>query len=531
MKRISCLLLAVLMLLLCGCSKAPSERLEELFQTDSTQKVDISETDKPEQTEVVTEVEAEALDRFGLAYQAEFGLHPYACMSLNNRVALSFLYECLFLVTDSFEIEPMLAESYEVTPDGKTTTITLKDGARFTDGSALTAQDVVYSLEQAKGSAYYGSRLSLVLSISATDEKTISLVTDTAYECLPLLLDIPIIKNGSAAEAQPMGTGPYRREGNTLVRVKAHKGERLLIDLPQIELVEAKTATEVRDLFEYEKVNMVRTDPTSSAYASYHSDYELWMGNTSILQYIGYNLNNKVFANYGLRSAITYAIDRERIVSDHMGGFAIPAVLPCSPLTDFYDVKLANSYDYDLDDFKAQLESAVVKDMDGNGVLDLYVQSLGYAEPVSGTMIVCSSSYQRVQAAQDIVSTLNSLGFDLTLKAMEYDDYRTALRYGNYDLYYGEVRLSSNFDLTQFFSYVGSLCYGDLADSTMLNLCQMALVNNGNTYNLYKRLCGRGYITPILFKTHAVYTTRGAVDEPTHYIDWFFAAPVAEETP
>ena len=55
----------------------------------------------------------------------------------------------------------------------------------------------------------------------------------------------------------------------------------------------------------------------------------------------------------------------------------------------------------------------------------------------------------------------------------------------------------------------------------MMNLCSMALVNSGNTYNLFKRVCERGSITPILFKSYALYTTRGAVTEPTHYIDWF----------
>ena len=99
---------------------------------------------------------------------------------------------------------------------------------------------------------------------------------------------------------------------------------------------------------------------------------------------------------------------------------------------------------------------------------------------------------------------------------------------GNFDLYYGEVRLSPNFDLSPFFGATGTLNYGSLSDSTMMNLCSMALVNSGNTYNLYKRVCERGYITPILFKSYALYTTRGAVTEPTHYIDWFLPYTPAE---
>ena len=145
----------------------------------------------------------------------------------------------------------------------------------------------------------------------------------------------------------------------------------------------------------------------------------------------------------------------------------------------------------------------------------------GYSVPVEGTMIVCSSSYIRVQAATEGARMLNDLGFNITVKSMEYTEYKNALLQGNFDLYYGEVRLSPNFDLSPFFGATGTLNYGSLSDSTMMNLCSMALVNSGNTYNLYKRVCERGYITPILFKSYALYTTRGAVTEPTHYIDWF----------
>ena len=105
---------------------------------------------------------------------------------------------------------------------------------------------------------------------------------------------------------------------------------------------------------------------------------------------------------------------------------------------------------------------------------------------------------------------LNSLGFNITVKSMEYSEYKQALLKGNFDLYYGEVRLSPNFDLSPFFGATGTLNYGDLADSTMMNLCSMALVNSGNTYNLsdagdlaaaYLHSCGRDRID-LLVLTH-----------------------------
>ena len=534
-KRLSLLLaLSLLLTALTGCSggkpdfswftsKFTGKTAEETQAEQET----AAETTTPETTAVVTEVFSD-ISSFGLAYQKSYGVHPYNCESLNNRCILSFLYEPLFVVQNgTFEAVPVLAESYDVSDDGLTTTVHLRRGATFSDGSAFTAQDAAYSLSSSRGTVYYGSRLRHVTSIVAQDERTLVLTTDTAYECLPLLLDIPMIKDGSKDEPVPPGTGPYVMDGDTRLVRSANWWQSIapIVDFDEIPLTLVETTAEVRDNFEYENVNMVLTDPNSAAFAGFHNDYELWDEASPIMQYIGYNITSRVFSNYGLRSAITYAIDRDHIATDIMGGFAQAAVLPASPQAPFYDVKLANTYGYSLTKFQQQLENASVEDMDHDGTLDLYVPSLGYAVSVAGTMIVCSSSYQRVEAATEIVNTLNSLGFKLTLKTMELSEYRQALQSGNFDLYYGEIRLSNNFDLSPFFSPSGSMCYGGLDDSVMLNLCNQALANNGNSYNLYKRLCERGYLTPVLFKNLALYTTRGSISHPTDYIDWFLIPP------
>lgn len=591
-KKISFLLALVLLIgTLSGCSghSVDMSWLTDRFKdiTSENGDVDSPASDSSDESSdsapvsPITETSNE-LPNYGLAYQSEYGLDPYNCLSLNNRVILSFLYEPLFAVTDTFAAAPILAEGYDVSGDGMTTTVYLRQDVTFHDGNPLTAQDVVYSISQARGSDYYGSRFYALTGVTASDTHTVVLTTSVAYECLPLLLDIPITRDTSVdaiapsasetdadpdsenapsdsdseglpedttsdssdvpvsgesdaqpeeapAPVQPYGTGPYAYASSTeLVRFDGWWQDTPLVDFPSISLYGASTSADIRDHFEYEDINIVQTDPNSSAYVSFHNDYELWNGTTTIMQYVGYNLTSNVFSNYGLRSAITYAIDRDTLVSG-LSGFATASSLPCSPNAPFYDVRQANSYSYSPTRYYEQLDSASVEDMDGDGILDLYVTSLGYAVPVEGTMIVCSSSYQRVQAASAVVDALNALGFDLTLKSMDYDDFSLALALGNFDLYYGEVRLSSNFDLSPFFRVGGSLAYGALSDSYMSNLCNLALANNGNNYNLYERLCGRGYITPVLFKNYAVYTTRGSVTNPSGYIDWFLPSSGSDD--
>ena len=544
MKRKLAALLALVLAvsLLAGCSQSSLSWLRSKFQTkdetaaagssaaasSSAAAASAAASSAPAGTAIVTET-AQAVTSFGLAYQADYGLHPYNCASLNNRVILSFLYEPLFAVDSTFTAVPVLATGYEVSADGLTTTVHVRSGVKFHDGSDMTAEDAAYSLNISRNSDYYGTRLSRVTSIVAQDDTTLVLTTDTAYESLPLLLDIPIIKNDTVYDANPPGTGPYKLESSQLVRWdKWWQSAAPLTDFSTIALVSADTTSDIRDNFEYGKVNLVVTDPNSAAYVGFHNDYELWMENSTVLQYIGYNLEDGVFTNYGLRAAVTYAVDRSSIVANDLGGFGTAAVLPCSPQTSYYDAKLAADYGFSLTNFYAQLNSAGVKDEDGDGVLDLYFDSLGYSIPVSGTMIVCSTSQSNVAAAQDIVDALNAQGFRLTLEPLEYDAYHAALKAGNFDLYYGEVRLSANFDLSPFFRSGGSLDYGSLADDTLEGLCERALANNGNNYDLYKRICQRGYLTPVLIKSMAVYTTRSAVANPVHYLDWFLPASLGQ---
>ena len=251
----------------------------------------------------------------------------------------------------------------------------------------MTAADAAYSLNISRNSDYYGTRLSRVTSIVAQDDTTLVLTTDTAYECLPLLLDIPIIKDGSVQQTNPPGTGPYTLSGGALVRWDGWwQTTEPLVNFDTIALTESDTASDIRDNFEYGDADLVETDPNSLAYVGFHNDYELWNGTTTILQYIGYNLTAGAFTNYGLRAAVTYAVDRSSIVANDLGGFGTAAVLPCSPQTSYYDAKLAADYGFSLTNFYAQLNSAGVKDEDGDGVLDLYFDSLGYSIPVSGTM-------------------------------------------------------------------------------------------------------------------------------------------------
>ena len=184
MKRLLalCLLLA---LLLCACSAAGQP-------TQATQQ-------PTEETAAAPTETAAAPKTFGLSYLPEHGFNPYTCTATVNRAAFSLLYESLFVVSSHFRAEPLLCESFTASEDGKTYRYTLVSGVSFSDGTPLTAQDAAASLRAAQQSALYSGRLAHMLSVTADDDRTLTVTLDTAYENFSLMLDVPIV---SAATVQ-----------------------------------------------------------------------------------------------------------------------------------------------------------------------------------------------------------------------------------------------------------------------------------------------------------------------------------------
>lgn len=339
MKRLLalCLLLA---LLLCACSAAGQP-------TQATQQ-------PTEETAAAPTETAAAPKTFGLSYLPEHGFNPYTCTATVNRAAFSLLYESLFVVSSHFRAEPLLCESFTASEDGKTYRYTLVSGVSFSDGTPLTAQDAAASLRAAQQSALYSGRLAHMLSVTADDDRTLTVTLDTAYENFSLMLDVPIVSAATVQSSTPLGTGPYYLDGEVLRRSSRWwQTQAPAVTAETIELQAAKTPNDIRDNFEFGSTDLVYCDPNSPAAVGYRCDYEAWEAPTPILHYVGFNLYSGWFTNVALRRAFTYGVDREAMTSAVYNGFAQAATLPCSPASDLYDAQLAAQYAYSATAFQA----------------------------------------------------------------------------------------------------------------------------------------------------------------------------------
>ena len=124
-------------------------------------------------------------------------------------------------------------------------------------------------------------------------------------------------------------------------------------------------------------------------------------------------------------------------------------------------------------------------------------------------------------AAEFIAAEAEKYDIHLIVDAVNERTYLNRLYAGDFDLYLGEARLSPTFDLSPFFNG-GSLCYGFIYSNDLTGMCRDAMENSGNYYNLHSSVMAYGMLCPVLFKSYAVYATRGTISNMYPAIDNVF---------
>ena len=434
-----------------------------------------------------------------MMYYPNVSLNPYQCTDFTNRTMFSLIYQGLFSVDSGYNATPILCGKYYVSENMKQYTFYLEEKATFSDGTRVSIRDVYASYMKAMESNMYKGRFAYVSEITVTQDGGLRIRLTTAFEDLPILLDIPIVKADEVDAPSPLGTGPYRLE--TIPRGKClrrnnqwwcAKQANLLVKNNVIELREAESVNQIRDSFEFSDVSLVRSNPGSDSYADYRCDYELFDCENGEFLYIAWSANSPWYEKTSFRKALTHAIDRDYLVEEYYRGFAHSANLPVSPQSPFYSTQLAARYGYDPEAFAAAVEKS--------GMLGMEIR-----------ILVNKKDTLRLRVGREIKKMLEAAGLKVTLMEYSGSTYQYFLRVWDYDIYIGKTQLSPNMDLSPFFSNWGTLRSGGMSNEALNNMCKEALANRGNYYNLHEQVMEDARLCPILFSTYSVHATRGVV--------------------
>lgn len=486
---------------------------QETDQANPSGSEDPNVTDEPEDATVYP---SDSDGVFSLNFDPEESFNPLTGTNEDNLRVSSLLYEGLFSVDQYFQAVPVLCESFS-TDDGITYTFTIKSGISMAGGSTLTARDVAYSINRARESDRYSSRLRNIESVTAVDNLKLTVILVSANYSLPVLLDVPVIKNGSIGERLPDGTGPYVYTNDETPYLQAFSGYRDYNDLPIDKIgLRLVSGNDLSESFSEQTIDLLDVDPTGTNFFNISIDYESRYYNTTNMQYIGINLDHAVLSNHDVRRAISSAVDREYIVNTIMSGHGLISPLVISPAWSLYDVSWEENVSYSLETLSTLFSDIGMQDINEDGYLE-YPKGAGQFTAFKIDFIANSDNEYKLAAAQRITDTLKSVGINITLRELNWSDYMSAIESGDFDMYYGEVRLTADFDLSELLTVDGSLNYGGITENAYSNLVDsfLSASDNETSETAASQLCAyvaeRAPIIPVLYKEYAVLTHRGIV--------------------
>lgn len=501
MRRLFSALLALL--LLTACSPVQRTEEDEVDWQELQQQAPQEEAPAPEEPDYPA--------AFSLAYQKDRTLDPIACGEGVQQDVASLIYEPLFRLDASFEPQPVLCESWEWDEAGMACTLALREGVTFQDGSALRAQDVAATLQRAAASERYAYRLRGVASISANRSGQVVIALTAPNRGLPALLDIPIVKAGTEDRIAPVGTGPYLfstgEDGEDYLSASPDWWQGKSLPVQTIRLVHAKDRASAMYLFSSRRTELLAVDPTDDLTAV-AGQYETASQPTSILQFIGFNTRQGVFASPEARRVFSQGIPRETLARAQMAGLAQAAQFPIHPLSPLYPKELEAPYDRD-----AALAALTALDAREEGEGDGEDEE---DEDAPLVLLVNEEDAFRFTSARFIADSLSIGGvWQIEVRTLPWEEYLAALEAGDFDLYFGEVRLTADWDLSGLAGTEGALNYGGYSDEmTDLLLADFAagLDRSGNARRLAQNLAENAPIAPVCFRSYTVLTHPGVVE-------------------
>ena len=297
---------------------------------------------------------------------------------------VQILYSALVQTNSDMEVIADLATEYTVSEDALTYAFTLREGAKFSDGTAITAEDVVFSFETAKANAS-SLDLSKMESISANGNDITIRLSKPDSTFILTVCNVGIVPKAAYGESfatNPVSSGPYclvQYDVDQQFILEANKNyygaapgisRVVFINMadPDTRLMAAQSG----------QVDITLTSAVVAANNSIPGYYlleEKTVDNFGLaLPYIprqaenneyGYPVGNDFTADINVRKAIAYGIDRQRVCDEALNGYGVPAYSENDGMP-WYNPE--SEIEYDLEYAQKLLTDAGWVDTDGDGI-------------------------------------------------------------------------------------------------------------------------------------------------------------------
>jgi peptide/nickel transport system substrate-binding protein len=331
-----------------------------------------------------------------------------------------------------------LAESWDITAKGLVITFHLRRGVKWHDDQPFTAADVLYTYQvivDPKTPTAYAEDFRAVKKAEALDDYTFRVTYDKPFAPALISWSSSILPRHllsgkditqSPLKRHPIGTGPYKFKewvaGQKIVLVSNsdYFEGRPYID-GQITRIIPDTATMFLEL-RAQNLGMMGLTPLQYTRQTennlFKNNFNKYRYLSFAYTYLGYNLKNPLFTDKRVRQAISYAINKDEIISGVLLGLGKPATGPYKPGSWAYNDKVQN-YNYNPQKARELLREAGWTKLNSDGVLEKD------GKPFVFEIVTNQGNETRQKCAEIIQRQLADIGITVKIRILEWSAFVT----------------------------------------------------------------------------------------------------------
>ncbi len=272
-------------------------------------------------------------------------INPLLAISDADRDLTMLTYAGLMGLAGNGTLVPVLAENYTVSPNGKVYTFTLRDSAKFSDGTGVTAADVVFTVQKAQDPGLKSPEYAnwSGISVVAVDSRTVRFTLSKPYAPFLELTTLGILPAHlwqglsdeefpfSTLETAPVGAGPFSirstfRDASGLIEsLSLARNPHYAPRRPYLDGIRMNFYTSTEDL--------ARALGSGTVESAYGIPGALVL-TTSYARVFSVFFNKNVrgvYARPEIIKALSLSVDRQSIVDGVLAGYASPVVGPVPP--------------------------------------------------------------------------------------------------------------------------------------------------------------------------------------------------------
>lgn len=383
-----------------------------------------------------TSAEVVRMANFGV----EGNITPHTYQTATGYNMLGLVYDQLLQIDEAGVPQPWLAESVEISDDGLTYTITVREGASWHDGEPLTAQDVAFTIGyyQDGPPGRFRTAVAAVEDVTLDGESVVlTLAQPAASFQMRTLAEIPILPEhiwsdiaepdtAPFSEETSVGSGPYQltqSNPGTNYTFRANPdywaGEPTVAEIRVIQFANDAGAVAALRTGEIDMITRSVT-PEQVTVLNAQEGLAVLEGPEFVTTLLVYDIQKEPFSDPTVRKAMDLATDRDLLVSDVYLGSALAGNAGwVHPDSAFFNPEVETVFD--PDEANALLDAAGIVDSNGDGTRELN------GEEMQVELLAVSSNALRLRIAELLAGQYAEIGIAVEVTALEQEamDQRT----------------------------------------------------------------------------------------------------------